>query len=403
MSFTPLSFCIIVNIFPECYNNLSVFCLFLQKYYIMMRISLCFSETGGVISMGRIDERDVIFSRMNYSKGTAQYEDYYKRNPDKQEIDNMLRTLPQMGSPGTPTFDPLNSPIVDACFNFLSDIKKFSEGTVADTKTEVEPEVITQKLKGLAKYYNAKLVGVADMKEHHYYTHRGRSQETYGQEVNSIHKYGIVFAVEMDKEMIFHAPKAAESIAVTKGYIEAAVIGMVLSYYIRQLGYDARNHMDGNYLVIAPVVARDAGLGEIGRNGLLITREYGPRVRLGIVTTDMPLIADTRNDFGIVEFCTECGKCARNCPGQAIAKGKQISLAGEKRWVINTEECYKRWRCLGTDCGICLASCPFSDEIPSHMVDRIKDSKNAREEILQNFEHKHGIRPVAGIKPDWLK
>lgn len=353
--------------------------------------------------MRRIDERDVIFSRMNYKKGTAQYEDYYKRNPDKLEIDTMLGILPELGSSGTPTFDTLNSPVADACFNFLSDIKKFSEGNVNTSKVEVEPEIITRKLKGLAQFYNARLVGVANMEEYHYYTHRGRNEETYGQQVNYPHKYGIVYAVEMDKEMIFHAPKAIESIVVTKGYIEAAVIGMVLSYYIRQLGYDARNHMDGNYLVIAPLAARDAGLGELGRNGLLITKQFGPRVRLGVVTTNMPLIADKREDFGVFQFCMECGKCAKNCPGQAIPWGDPYDENGEKRWEINKEECYKRWRCLGTDCGICLASCPFSDDIPLQIVDKIKDSVETRQEILDSFKQKYGARPVMRKKPEWLK
>ena len=45
---------------------------------------------------------------------------------------------------------------------------------------------------------------------------------------------------------------------------------------IRRLGYPARAHIDGNYRVIAPLVARDAGLGEIGRMGLLMTPRSRP-------------------------------------------------------------------------------------------------------------------------------
>jgi epoxyqueuosine reductase QueG len=55
----------------------------------------------------------------------------------------------------------------------------------------------------------------------------------------------------------------------------------------------------------------DAGLGEMGRFGYLITKELGPRVRLFAVTTDMPLVADRPVDIGVEDFCSFCKKCAR--------------------------------------------------------------------------------------------
>ena len=213
----------------------------------------------------------------------------------------------------------------------------------------------------------------------------------------------IVFAVEMEKEMIFRAPQLPEAIAVTKGYIDAAVIGMVLSYYIRELGFNARNHMDGNYLVVAPLVAQDAGLGEIGRNGLLITKKYGPRVRLGVVTTDLSLMEDRPAEFGIAQFCRECEKCVKTCPGKAIPAGEEVEIEGIKRWKINSEECYRRWRALGTDCGICLANCPFSDDIPVEYLEKIPTCESTRKKILEDHDKKYGIRPYIKEKPKWLK
>lgn len=357
-----------------------------------------------VAAMKRIDERDVIFSRMNLQKGSPEYEDYYKRNPHNTETDEELRAMPELGGSGTATFDPVNSPIVSACFKFLSDIKGFSQGPVKQPGDRViDAETMTSRIKGIAGFYRADLVGIVNMKEHHYYSYRGREQETYGSKIDSFHKYGIVFAVEMDRAMIFQAPQLPEAITVTKGYIDTAVIGMVLSYYIRELGFEARNHMDGNYLVLAPLLARDAGLGEIGRNGLLITPKYGPRVRLGVVTTDLPLVADSPASFGIAQFCMECEKCVRTCPGKAIPAGPPREINGELQWKINPEECYRKWRALGTDCGICLAACPFSDNIPEELVAKIKDCSETRKEILARHEGRHGIRPYIKDKPEWLK
>ncbi|MDW7675752.1 MAG: reductive dehalogenase domain-containing protein [Bacillota bacterium] len=352
----------------------------------------------------RFDERDTIFARMNYKKDTLEFDDYYNRNPNKREIDEMLRAMPEMGGEGTVTHDPINSPIVDACFRFLGDIRKFSVGTKQQDKGQLlDKDVMTARIKGIAEFYNAKLVGIVEMKDYHYYSHRGRHTENYGEPIEANHKYGIVFAVEMDKDMIFQAPQLPEAIAVTKGYIDAAVIGMVLAYYIRELGFEAINHMDGNYLIVAPLVAQDAGLGEIGRNGLLITDKYGPRVRLGVVTTDLPLTVDSPVELGITQFCRECEKCVKTCPGRAIPAGPEVEIDGLKRWRINPEECYKRWRALGTDCGICLASCPFSDEIPQEYIKKMMVCGNARKEIRQNHDKKHGVRPYLKDRPKWLE
>ncbi|MTI46438.1 MAG: 4Fe-4S dicluster domain-containing protein [Firmicutes bacterium] len=352
--------------------------------------------------MKRIDERDTMFARMNYKEGTEQYNDYYERNKDKKEKDDDIRQRPQICGEGTATYSPINSPIADANFRFLSDIKALSEGPVNPNKVEINEDEMTRKIKGLTLHYGAKLVGVTKMEDYHYYSHRGRHEEVYGEEVKANHSYGIVFAVEMDKQMINRSPQVSEVIETSKAYVDAAIIGMQISYYIRELGYEARNHMDANYLVVAPLVAMDGGIGDIGRNGILITKEYGQRVRLGVVTTNIPLVCDERVDFGVREFCKECNRCIRTCPGKAIPSGDPIEIDGIERWQIIQEDCYKMWRSLGTDCGICISSCPFSQGISSEIIERIKGSKEAINEALRRHDEKHGIRPYIKEPPEWL-
>jgi hypothetical protein len=70
------------------------------------------------------------------------------------------------------------------------------------------------------------------------------------------------------------APGIMESV---RQYVEAGRVAIQLANAIRRSGYPALAHIDGNYRVIAPRVARDAGLGEIGRMGMLMTPRYGPR------------------------------------------------------------------------------------------------------------------------------
>lgn len=350
--------------------------------------------------MNRIDERDTMFARMSLKKGTWQYDDYYSRNKDKKETDDTIREKPNICGPGTATYNPINSPIADANFLFLNDIRKFSEGKINPEKAEVSKEKMTKKLKGLTLHYGAALCGISAMEDYQYYSHRGRHGEVYGEEVDADkHKWGIIFAVEMDKDMLNRSPQLSEVIETSNIYVKAAMIGMQISYYIRLLGYDACNHMDANFLAVLPLVARDAGLGEIGRNGILTTKEYGSRVRLGLVTTEMELIPDKPKEFGLQRFCELCGLCSSTCPGKAVPKGDKKVIDGCLRWQITQENCYSTWRNIGTDCGICISSCPFTQGIPDDLIDSDKKIK----EILKKHEEKYKVRPYIREAPEWLK
>ena len=63
-------------------------------------------------------------------------------------------------------------------------------------------------------------------------------------------------------------------------------------------------------------VARRAGVGWIGRNNLLVTPEYGSRIRLVTILTDLPLLPD----HPLEKDCGDCRKCVELCPAGAIAE-----------------------------------------------------------------------------------
>jgi len=138
-------------------------------------------------------------------------------------------------------------------------------------------------------------------------------------------------------------------------------VSIVLADYIRSLGYPARAHIAGsNYQIMLPPVAHDAGLGELGRMGYLISPKFGARIRLGAVTTNLPLKTDKPIEFGVQDFCEKCKKCADNCPSAAIPSGEKTNVKGVEKWQLNVEQCLYYWRLIGTDCGLCMKVCPFS-------------------------------------------
>lgn len=160
--------------------------------------------------------------------------------------------------------------------------------------------------------------------------------------------------------MIKTGPVLSETVEVMRVYGRLALVATTLAAYIRSLGYPARAHVMPNYQVLAVPVAIDAGMGELGRHGMMITKELGSCLKLATVTTELPLALDAPGDIGVEEFCRDCRICAETCPGGAIPHGGPRCVRGVEKWAINPEACFKVWNETGTDCGVCLASCPWT-------------------------------------------
>jgi reductive dehalogenase len=180
-----------------------------------------------------------------------------------------------------------------------------------------------------------------------------------------------------------------------------------MAEFIRRLGYSARAHIDGNYRVVCPLVARDAGLGEIGRMGLLMTPQLGPRVRIAVVTTDLPLVPSEREeDATMMDFCRVCQKCAEVCPSQSIPFGDPGEVDGVRRWQIDQASCFTFWCTVGTDCARCMRACPYShpDNLLHNMVRAgIRHSALFRRFALRMDDLFYGRKPPPADVPDWTR
>ncbi len=354
----------------------------------------------------RIDERDIMFARARLVPGSPEYEAYYVRRPDKRAIDDRIRAAPGLYRPASRLYHPLGIPAADASFGAIGGMRGAADGPVAAETVPVSPVEMTRFIKGVTGHYGARAVGIAELRDYHVYTHIGRGEGTYGDPIKLDHRYAIAFTVEMSHRMIRRAPAAPEAMEVSKQYLAAAAIAIQVALLIRSLGYPARAHLDGNYRVICPLVARDAGLGEIGRMGLLMTPRQGPRVRIGVVTTDLPLVPDRPvPDLSVADFCRQCVKCAENCPSRSIPFDDRQEIDGVKRWQINSETCFHYWNVIGTDCGRCVMVCPYSHpDNCAHGLVRwsIRRSALARRIALWMDDLFYGRRPRALDLPDWL-
>ncbi|UCD25648.1 MAG: 4Fe-4S dicluster domain-containing protein [Gemmatimonadota bacterium] len=354
----------------------------------------------------RIDERDIMFARKLLEVGTERFEQYYRENPQNLEPDDRFRAEPGLLKKGSSSYSPFSFSAANASFAAVRRLHELIDGAVASEQIAAEPRAMTAFVKKWAQKLGARAVGVTHLQDYHKYTTVGRGDD-YGSQVQLDHSFAIAVTVEMDKNMIDRAPFGPVVMESAQQYLVSGTIAVQLAECIRALGYAARAHIDGNYRVVCPLVARDAGLGEIGRMGLLMTPDLGPRVRIAVVTTDLPLVADERYpERSMIDFCVECKKCAEACPGDAIPSGDRETIDGVKRWQIDQEECYILWSKIGTDCGRCVKVCPYShpDNLLHSLVRRgVRNSALFRKLAIKLDDVFYGRIPPPLDLPQWMK
>ena len=365
----------------------------------------------------RFDEREQVFARERTLRpDSAQYKEFYRTHPELEQMDSERRKAGGLlGVPGAidrPGEIP-NISAMTAAFSIPPHFGKPESHSPAnqatgDKLTSASPEEATLRVKGFARHLGAGVVGVAKINPLWVYSHRGEifyeNWEQWGQEIAVGHPYAIVFAVEMDREMVCtapHTPSVAES---ALSYSKGAWISTQLAVYIANLGYAATANHSRHYDLLLVPAAIDAGLGEMGRFGYLITKELGPRVRLFAVTTDLPLVADRPVDIGVEDFCSFCKKCAHCCPSSSIPDGDRIEVNGAERWKLNAETCFGYWGKAGTDCNVCMRVCPWSHArtFPHRtVISLVVRNKWARRLFSLMDDLFYGDKPKPGLPPPW--
>jgi reductive dehalogenase len=241
-----------------------------------------------------------------------------------------------------------------------------------------DPQKITEKIKKVAAWFGADLVGICKLDKRWVYSHTYSSQpysgvgtklqngESQPQEIPEEFQCAVVMAFAQDYDIIKYFPTNIASAATSMGYSRMAVTNSTLSAFIRNLGFKAIDCSTNDVALSIPM-AMQAGLGELGRFGLLITRKYGPNVRLSKVITDLPLVADVPVDFGVTQFCESSEICAEMCPSQSIMYGERTTepnnisnVGGVLKWPVNAETCRTYWSHMNKPCTLCVGTCPYT-------------------------------------------
>ena len=124
----------------------------------------------------------------------------------------------------------------------------------------------------------------------------------------------------MDKDLIQKAPSFETYIMIMDTYKKLNKITNKLAEFLREHNFSAQAGPSlggvSNYVLLA----QNAGLGWVGKLGLLITPEFGPRQRLSVLFTNIEnLPISEKNPHSYIEnVCLICRECVDGCPGKAI-------------------------------------------------------------------------------------
>ena len=236
------------------------------------------------------------------------------------------------------------------------------DGDSADGPKPTDAERNAANLKAASYFLGVDAVGLSRCPDWTWYSH-----DATGEEIDPPHDQAVSMIIDQGRETM-EGSSGDDWIAVAqsmRAYLRFSLLGGVLAQQIRNLGYKAKAHtvMDGE--VLQPPLLLLSGLGEVSRIGEVILNPYlGPRLKSGVVTTDMPMAHDKPIDFGLQRFCEACNKCARECPSGAITAGPKLMFNGYEIWKSDSQKCatYRITTPGGAMCGRCMKTCPWNLE-----------------------------------------
>ena len=166
----------------------------------------------------------------------------------------------------------------------------------------------------------------------------------------------ICLAYEQDFEPTQTIPSVDAEIVHSSTYRTEGASGLELGRFINSLGYRAQVHSPNDNTGPYIPMFVEAGLGQLGACGYLLTPNEGSRCRIMLITTDAEVTYDKPVDYGIHAFCQVCQVCVNRCPGRALMRDK-IWWRGLEKNKLYFKRCRPVMaRYLG--CGICMKTCP---------------------------------------------
>ena len=142
--------------------------------------------------------------------------------------------------------------------------------------------------------------------------------------------------------------------------------------------------------LVDTAVARRAGIGFIGKNGLVISKEFGSYMFLGELITNLDIEPDQPVDYD----CGDCNRCVTACPtscliGDGTMNAKRcLSFQTQDKGIMDLEF-RKKIKTVIYGCDICQICCPYNKGLDNPLATEI-DPELAHPELLPFLELSNG-------------
>ncbi len=236
-------------------------------------------------------------------------------------------------------------------------------------KVKLQPEELNRAIKNYAFQLGADLAGIADLAG-------VQGLETVPESLLKPFTRAVVIAQQLSPEVFAQMEKEPTALyAHQYAAVNQCLDHMILRLQSRLLnaGYRAmaipasqtvdRQRWLGH--VSTKALARVAGLGWQGKSLLLVTPQYGPRVRLACLLTDAPLLADA----ALPNRCGSCTGCQQACPASAIRGAAWEEHPATREEAVDMKKCVAHLRSIAQQqgreayiCGICIKACPWGKQ-----------------------------------------
>ena len=246
-------------------------------------------------------------------------------------------------------------------------------GDLEPTAEPVPGKDMTKEIKDKALEIGFSMVGTTAYDSRYTYKSKRKWVKPYPN--------AICLAVEQPYEETQTIPSEPAERAVFATYRWGGEKGLELGNYIRSLGYHAQvnNPVDPGSALLPMFV--QAGMGQMGASGYLLSPHFGSRVRLMYITTDAPVTFDKPEDFGIQSFCNICQVCVNRCPGRALSR-EQVWWRGVNKFKVVASRC-RPVMARYAACGVCMKVCP----VQRYGVKSVMDHYAATGQVLGKGTH----------------
>ena len=259
-------------------------------------------------------------------------------------------------------FGPKVAPMMFSIMRNQNKVINSLKNNPADPRTTITDTEL-EELEILAKKKGAGIIGYVQIPERLVFKNKA-----------ILSKNAIILGFEMDKKKMDTAPHIKCQHEVMRTYDKLGIVSNKLTEYLRKKGFSAHAGHPLMGAALYPPMAQLAGIAFLGYSGIMISPEYGPRFRLTAIYTGIENLPEkTDNEHAWVrEYCKQCRRCIKKCPGGAILDEPIIHPSGRITHV-NNEKCMPHF-VNEFGCSICIKVCPFNNV----------DYYTLKEKFLQN-------------------